>query len=173
MSLFMMTQKAYSATQGTLGATSTGSKDISITINSKVQISNIDDYTVADWSSGDGTLEDNDNVCVYSNAGTGQYKITADSGDGTGSFTLDSGGTKLDYAVAWNAASGGTFAGGSALSDATESSTFGGADTASTSCATAGDTATVSLQILQADLEAVSGTTTPFTDTLTLTVTPI
>jgi hypothetical protein len=164
-------QKVQAATQGTLGATSNGSKLITITIPKRVQITNVADFS-ATWNSGDGNLEDNDDLCIYSNAGTGQYTVTADSADGSGTFTLDSGGTNLVYAVAWTAASAGNFAGGTALTDNTASGTFAGASTTSATCS-GGDTATVSIQILSAALEAVTGTTTDFTDTLTLTVTPI
>jgi hypothetical protein len=171
LSFLFTASYANAATQGTLGATSSGTKAISITVNKQVQITNIADYT-ATWSSGDGTLEDNDNICVYSNAGTGQYTVTADSADGSGAFTLDSGGTNLVYGVAWTATSGGTFAGGTALTDNTASTTFAGANTTDTTCG-GGDSATVSIQILSAALEALTGTATPFTDTLTLTITPI
>lgn len=170
ISSFLFVKVANTATQGTLGATSTGNKGISVTIAQKVQITNINDIAIADWEVTDGTIEDNDNVCIYSNNG-GNYTVTADSADGFNVFTLDSGGTNLTYAVAWTGATGGNFAGGTALADDVESSSFSGANTTDVTCG-GGDNATLSVQILSADLAAITGTSTPFTDTLTIIISP-
>jgi hypothetical protein len=73
--MMALATSAYAATQGTLGATSTGSANISITKSVQAQISDISDMTVANWSIGDGAVTLTSNVCVYSS--TGSYRVTA------------------------------------------------------------------------------------------------
>jgi hypothetical protein len=167
-----LTNQAHAAVQGTLGATSFASKIISVSVLARVQIANIADVAFGSWSSGDGDLLDNDEVCIYSNAASGGYNVTATSLDGTGVFTLDSAGTNLTYGVAWTGATGGTFAGGTALTEGALNSTLFSGSTTSVTCA-GGDNATLSIQILAADLDAVTGTATAFSDTLTITISPV
>ena len=61
------------------------------------------------WNSGDGTLTDNDNVCIGKNDFGGPYAIRA-SGNGDGfdpaAFTLSNGTDQIYYNVYWNDATG-------------------------------------------------------------------
>ena len=169
-SVLLLTQNGYTAQDGTLGATSSGSKDISVTVAKMTRITGLEDYTV-NWKVGDGNLEDSDNVCIYSNTGS-DYKITASSSNGSGDFILKSGSTELDYQVSWTDSSGASFDDGDGLSEDDQSSTFNNASTTSSNCS-GGNNATVSIKVLASDLEAVDGTSTAFEDTLTLAVAPI
>ena len=72
---------AFAATQGTLGATSTGSLNITLTIDALVQISALDDIPLGNYTGG-ANMTGADDLCVYSN--TGGYEITATGDDGAG-----------------------------------------------------------------------------------------
>ena len=89
---------AFAATQGTLGATSQGSLDITLTIDQLVQISALNDIALGNYTGG-ANMTGVDDLCVYSNIGG--YQITA-TGDGTGSaFHLIGAGATIPYAVEW------------------------------------------------------------------------
>ena len=87
--IILVTTGANAATQGSLGATSTGSANISITKSVQAQISDISDMTLANWSVGDGDVTLYSNVCVYSS--TGSYKVTATGSGLVNAFTIASG----------------------------------------------------------------------------------
>jgi hypothetical protein len=89
---------AFAATQGTLGATSQGSIDITLTIAPLVQISALDDIALGTYTGG-ANMTGDDTLCVYSN--TGGYQITA-TGNGPGSaFELLGGSANIPYTVEW------------------------------------------------------------------------
>ncbi|PCI50421.1 MAG: hypothetical protein COB51_03350 [Moraxellaceae bacterium] len=74
-SLFASSSLVFAATaDGTLGATSTGTSDVSLTIDEKFQISGMDTFSFGSWS-GTGDLDANNSMCIYHN-GDGSYKIT-------------------------------------------------------------------------------------------------
>lgn len=147
---------------GTQGATSTGTADISVTVASAIIIQNIASLTTT-WA-GTGAIQLTDDICVGTNAATG-YTITA-SGDGAASaFTLANGGTTLTYAVAWAQTAGQTT--GLSLATTVASAT----QTTAQDLTCAADSATLIVDILEADLQAaVAGA---HTGTLTMLVTPI
>lgn len=165
---------AHAATQGVLGATSTGSSTISITKSVQAQISDISDMTLANWSVGDGAVVLTSNVCIYSS--TGSYRVTA-TGSGLGNlFTLSSGLNVLPYSVTWNAAGAGALTNtGTAMLTNVQSTTFSNASTASATCnggGAANDTARVIVGVTSATMLAAASSATPYTGTLTLLVTP-
>ena len=159
---------AMAATQGTLGATSTGTVAISASVPNRARITGLSD--VAFTNQDPNTVASNaQNVCVWSNTATKGYTVTA-SGSGTSSaFTLANGLLTVPYSVAWNAASGATT--GTALATGTASA--GLVSTATQQICSAGPATTSSLVvgITTADLGGMQAATS-YTGTLTLVVTP-
>lgn len=165
---------AQAATQGTLGATSTGSANISVTKSVQAQISDISDMTLTNWSIGDGAVTLSSNVCVYSS--TGNYKVTA-TGSGSGSaFSIASGSNTIPYTVTWNAGgAGGLSNTGTSLTTNTQSASLGNASVTSANCSGGGagnDTARVIVGISQASMDAAASSSTPYTGTITMLITP-
>jgi len=81
---------AFAATQGSLGATSTGTVSITASVPNRARITGLTDVSFAnqDPSTAASNAED---VCVWSNTATKAYTITA-TGSGSGSaFTLSNG----------------------------------------------------------------------------------
>ncbi len=93
------------ATQGSLGATSSGTVELGIAVNRSIIILGLRDFNFGVWNSGDGTLIDNDDVCVAKTSNFGTYGIRA-AGDGDGfdpaAFTLSNGVDQINYNVYWN-----------------------------------------------------------------------
>lgn len=165
---------AYAATQGTLGATSTGTANISITKSVQAQISDISDMTATNWSIGDGAVTMTSNICIYSS--TGSYKITATGNGASNAFTVASGGNTIPYTVTWNAGGAGGLANsGTALTTNVQSASFTNASTSSATCSgggSANDTARVIVGISSGSMNAAASSATPYTGTLTMLVTP-
>ena len=85
---------AEAATQGSLGATSSGSIAISLSVAGRVQISGLSDVAFVAVSP-DAAALSAQNVCVWSNTSTKGYTVTA-TGDGTANaFTLAGPGTPM------------------------------------------------------------------------------
>ena len=100
VSLALTAGTAHAATQGTLGASSSGTADISISKGDVVLITNITDVNFPQWTPGDGDQLAHGQACVYSS--TGNYSIVATSTNGVGGFQMDDGSNnKLDYAISW------------------------------------------------------------------------
>lgn len=161
---------ASAATQGTLGATSTASVTITVSVPSRVQITALTDvaFTNVDPTTNATNAQSN---CVWSNTATKGYTITA-TGDGTaGAFTLKSGSlTPISYNVQWNQATGQNT--GTALATGTASSTFNSTATTPT-CVTAPTTSSsLIVSIPSAQLLNMASLTT-YTGVLTLLVSPV
>ena len=153
---------AHAATNGTLGATSTGSVDINAVIPNLAQISGLDDINLGTWSGAD--LSGSDQFCVFSS--TRSYTITATSGNGTGAtFRLKDAGTNfIAYTVSWTDSAPAT----TALTSGTAS---GAQATSATSVNCGGaDNTTVSVNVPSANIASVPAGN--YSDTLTLLVTP-
>lgn len=160
---------ANAATDGALGATSTGSVDITASVPNRARISNLADI---DFSNQDpaSAASDAQNICVWSNTATKAYTITA-TGDGASSaFTLTDGTATVPYSVEWNDASGATT--GTPLAAGTASASF--TSTASKHSCASGPAATASLVVGMSseDLSTMSAGV-DYTGTLTLLVTPL
>lgn len=97
----LLANPAYAApTQGTLGSTSTGVVNISASVASKVQISNLSDVTFTTIDP--GTAASNaQNVCVFSNTATKGYNIKATGSGASSAFTLASAALTVPYTVEW------------------------------------------------------------------------
>ncbi len=146
------------AEDGTLGATSTGSLDVLVSIADRVQISGLDDIDLGAYS-GSGELTGSDSFCVYRN-GTGLYdvEISSANADG-GAFRMVSGTDNfLTYTV--------TFA-GEAVSSGEEIE--GAGHSTSVTCG-GGTNTTLAVSVAEAALQgAVSGS---YADTVTMVVSP-
>lgn len=165
---------AFAATQGTLGATSTGTVNISITKSVQAQISDLSDMTLVNWSVGDPAVTLFSNACIYSS--TGSYKVTATGSGASNAFTVASGANTLPYTVIWNAGGQGSLANtGTSLSTNVQSTSFSNANTTSATCSGGGasnDTARVIVNITQANMNSAASSSTPYTGTLTMLISP-
>jgi hypothetical protein len=173
---------AIAATDGTLGPTSTGTSVVTVTTGNVAMLTGMADFDFGVWVAAMGDVTMADNVCVYTNTAAASYTITPSSANsgGTGLFRMLNGGVNLTYAVGFTNATGSNFAGstcGAAAGDpcvgsGTPSSVQTNADVAFTNCSdVGGSNATLSIQILGADLSAVPGGV--YTDTLTIVVSPL
>jgi len=159
---------ALAATQGTLGATSTGTVTITASVPNRARITGLTDVTFASQDP-NTAASSAQNVCVWSNTATKAYTITA-SGSGTANaFTLSNGSSTAAYSVEWAATSGQTS--GTALTAATASAslTSGAVNQTCSSAPTA--SATLLVKMATVDLGTMSAGSN-YTGTLTLLVTP-
>jgi len=159
---------AMAATQGTLGTSSTGTAEITISKGDVVLITNITDVNFPQWTAGGGDQNADGQACVYSS--TGNYSIRATSTNGVGAFQMDDGSNnKLTYTIGWVDDQAG--AGAVALTTGQVSATTM-VGSSSTSCNDLGGVnARFQVGITEAALDAVpSGS---YADTLTLVVAPL
>jgi len=164
----LMHGTASAATQGSLGATSSGSISIGASVPNRVQLTGLADvsFTNQDPSTPAANAQ---NVCVWSNTSTKGYNVTA-TGSGAGNaFTLASGASNVAYSVEWAGNSGQSA--GTAL--ATGAALTGLTSTATNATCSAGASSTASLivKIPAANLQNMQAATT-YTGTLTLVVAP-
>ncbi len=153
---------AFAATQGAVGFNSTGTLDISLTVNDEVRISNLTDINLGVFGGADAV--GTSSACVYRN-GTGNYQITATGDGAAGAFTLTDGTNTVAYSVSYDDGSGAQGAtSGVTLAGLT------GADAASNTCAVTGDNATVQVTVAAADAATLPAAT--YAGTLTLVVAP-
>jgi hypothetical protein len=160
---------AAASTQGSFGATSTGSLTINASVPGRVRISGLSDVT---FNSVDPSVNATDaqNVCVWSNTSTRGYSITATGSGAAGAFTLASGALPVaPYMVQWAASSGQT----SGTSLAASAALTGQTSSATNSDCSAGPSASASLvvSIGSATLQSMSAGVT-YNGTLTLVVAP-
>lgn len=159
---------AFGATDGSLGATSTGSSTVTVTVPNLIRITGISDIALGSFS-GSGAMTGFDDVCIYTNLAAGTYQVTA-TGSGTSSaFTLASGGNTLAYSAYWNDTSG-TNTGEAQLTATTPLTTQSGANTSSETCS-GGTNARFRVLIAEAALLAAQAGS--YTGTLTLAVEPM
>jgi hypothetical protein len=165
----MTAAPVFAATQGNLGATSSGNISISASVPSRARITGLAD--VAFTNQDPGTAASNaQNVCVWSNTATKGYTITA-TGDGGGgnAFTLSNGSTTVPYTIEWNASSGQPS--GTALSTGTASAALTTTATHQTCSSGVSSTSSLVVRIGTAELGTMSAGTS-YTGVLTLVVTP-
>lgn len=154
--------------QGSFGATSTGSISINASVPGRVRISKLSDVTFAN-ADPSADASNAQNVCVWSNTSTRGYSITATGSGSSSAFALSNGTDAVPYTVGWAQSSGETT--GSSL-------TAGAALTGQTSTATnsdcsAGPAASASLvvTIASSTLQSMAAGV-DYTGTLTLVVAP-
>jgi hypothetical protein len=88
------------ATDGVLSASSSGSLDITFSVDVAGIIVDLEDFNFGNWS-GSGELRDNDDLCIGT-TGTAEYIIRADGQGAGNNFVLSNGSNELAYRVFWN-----------------------------------------------------------------------
>jgi hypothetical protein len=159
---------AQAATDGSLGTTSTGTVQVSVSVPNRVQISGLADVAFTNQDPSVAELDAQD-VCVWSNTGTRGYNIKATGNGASGAFTLASGGFTVPYSVQWAASSGASS--GTALTAGT--ALTGLTSTAASSDCSSGpaNTASLIVGITAPNLQSMRAATS-YTGTLTLLVAP-
>ncbi len=152
---------AFAATDGTPGFTSTGTVDISITVDDEVRISNMVDIQLGTFAGADAS--DSTGACIYRNSAP-TYQITASGSGAANAVTLTDGTNSVAYSV--------TYSDGSAPDSMTSGLALtgqAGADV-DVACGNTGDNATVAVTVAAADAAALPAGA--YTGTLTLVVAP-
>jgi spore coat protein U-like protein len=90
---------------GTLGSNSNMSTNVSVAVQSVIQISSLDDVNLGIWT-GSGRLQAFEFACVFTNAAL--YQVTASSANGTGNRTrlMDESGGFIRYVLHWRDSNG-------------------------------------------------------------------
>lgn len=158
---------AEAAQQGTLGATSTGSVGISVSIAPRVQISGLEDvqFALVDPATGARKAQA---VCVWSNSPSGAYTLTAAGSGAGGAFELAGGEQTVGYSVEWSANAGQT-SGEPLTSGATQTNLQAAATSAD--CASGSGSASLMVAVDPAQL-ASAEPGAAYTGALTLIVSP-
>lgn len=161
---------AFAATQGNLGATSTGTVAISASVPSRVRITGLGDVAFANQDPGTDASNAQD-VCVWSNTATKGYTITAtgSSSAGANSFTLANGANTVAYTVQWNESAGETS--GTALASGTAAAGMNSVATNHTCASGPVDSASLVVGISSTNLSTMQSGVN-YTGTLTLVVAP-
>mgnify|MGYP003634057725 CR=1 FL=1 len=159
------------ATDGTLGATSTGTLDISVDVEDLVRISGLSDILLTFDATGTGDVVGSSTACVYRN-GAGTYSVNA-TGDGAASaFTIQNAAptpTVIGYTVGWDDAVTGTAI--AAVSSGTALTGQTGANTVSDDCS-AGGGANAFVEVTVPRTSLVAAPAGTYNGTLTLEVAP-
>ena len=166
-SLVAASGTALAATDGTLGATSTGTTDITMQVDDAVMITGLEDMPLGAYT-GTAALTGATAFCVYRN-GTGNYDVTLTSANSTTTAfqAVNVDGDVVPYTVIYNDAPipvGGTALASGVISPAPfvgngASRTCGGADNAS-------------LQVTFAQTVLDAAPTGSYSDTLTVLIAP-
>ena len=169
LSAVLLCGQAHAATQGSLGATSTGSVSITATVPNRAQITALSDVT---FTNADPTVAASNaqSVCVWSNTATKGYSITATGSGTAGAFTLASGVlTAVPYSVQWSQTSGQSS--GTTLTTATALASLVSTATKPTCTSGPATTASLIVTIGTTDLQnMVAGSS--YAGTLTLLIAP-
>jgi hypothetical protein len=155
-------------TQGSLGATSTGSITIGATVPNRVQLTGLNDVS---FTNQDPTIAaaKAQNVCVWSNTSTRGYNVTATGSGASNAFTLAAASLTVPYSVEWAGSSGQSS--GTALASGTALTGLTSTGTNPTCSAGPSSTASLIVKIGTADLQSMQAATS-YTGTLTLVVAP-
>lgn len=168
MAALLANGAAVAATQGSLGATSTGSISINASVPNRVQLSGLSDVSFLNQDPATAALNAQ-NVCVWSNTTTKGYNVTA-TGSGAGSaFTLANGALTVPYSVEWAGSSGQSS--GTALTSGSALTGLTSAATSATCSAGPSSSASLIVRIAAANLQGMRAATT-YNGTLTLLVAP-
>lgn len=159
----MTTTTGYGASDGTVGATSTGSAVISVTIPKLIRARSFADYSFGSYA-GTGDLNGNDDLNISSNY-TGTYQVTATGSGAASAFTITDGTATIAYNVYFNDATGtgGRVAASTGVAITAQSGVVKPLSTATLN-------ANLSIEILEANLQAVDAGT--YSGTVTLVFQP-
>lgn len=153
---------AFSATQGTVGSSSSGSLLITVGIYDRIRISNLRD--ISGIFDGVNDFTGSTPVCVYRH-GTGTYSLYARGSGAGGSFLLTDGFNQVPFAVSYNDGSN-----KKDLSAGIVLNSLKGADPASPSCANTGNNGELSVRISSQTLSSVPASN--YAGVLTVVVSP-
>lgn len=142
---------------GTLGATSTGTADVTLSINEQFQISDMDAFAFGAYG-GTGDFDANDDICVYHN-GDGSYRVTItdDSNNvSANAFQVEDATdtNEINMSIFWNDVTGVT--GESAVTYNTALTPQSGANTSAADCSVGGLSANLHVVLAEADLQAAT-----------------
>lgn len=158
---------ALAATDGDLGATSTGQIDLDLEVTDSVEISALDDLDFGSYGGSDtGGINTGDAFCVYVNGGD-DYNITPTSSNGSFVLIGDTDADEIEYSVKFVGAATGA-ASATATAYNTSSATFQGSTYRD--CNSVNN---ASLDVSIAEQEIRDATTDTYQDTLILLVNPI
>ena len=87
------------ANQGATGPTSSGDLVVSLIVDNKLKVSNLDDTSLGTFNGAD--LSASETICVYFNQ-TAPYQITFDSNDTPGTFELSDGVNNIPYSFTYD-----------------------------------------------------------------------
>lgn len=149
-STLLLGTPAYSATQGDLDPTSTGSFDVSIVIPERVRLTGLRDISFGKYP-GSGDLNRNLDLCVYSNAPTAGYTVVATGSGASNDFLLEESEHAIPYRVYWNDEVG--TSGETQLVASTALPSQTGANAVSEDCSVGGLSANVHIEVLEADIK--------------------
>ena len=157
------------ATQGTTGPTSSGDLVVSLIVDNKLKVSNLDDTALGTFAGAD--LSATETICVYFNQDA-PYQITFDSNDTPGTFELSDGVNNIPYSFTYDDGTNGATAvvAGTPLTgrDLANNNATTGADD---DCATiAADNGTLDFTALATDITGNPNGT--YSETLNITVAP-
>lgn len=156
----------FAASDGTAGATSSGTSDVSLTINDRVQITSMADIALGAYG-GSGALTGQSDYCVFRNGGD-NYKLNLTSTGGV--FQVVSGTTSDSIAFTVQVDDDtDASAGGETLSYGSDSSV---AMVASSSL-TCGSADNASIYVSFAEADMIAAPPASYLATITLTVSPI
>jgi len=162
------TAPAFAASQGTLGATSTGTVSITASVPSRARITGLTDVDFSNQDPGTAASSAQD-VCVWSNTATKGYTVTATGSGAASAFTLSNGSGTVPYTVEWSASSGQTS--GTAVTTGTATSTLTTTAVNQTCSAAPTSTSSLIVKVSTAALGTMDAGSS-YTGTLTLVVTP-
>jgi hypothetical protein len=167
----LVSGKVIAATDGTLGATSTGTSVISVTIAAVYQITGLADYAFGTYG-GVGAQTINDDVCVYTNDAAAAYNTTmVDNSEMTaGAFQVETAANtaQIAYTVDFNDVAG--VVGTQAVAYNTPLASTGANTTDPTCTAHTADNANIRVNFTQAALQAAPAGA--YSATLSTTVGP-
>ena len=157
------------ATDGTTGPTSTGNLVVSLVVDNKLKVSNLDDTDLGTFNG--GPLSASEDICIYFNQ-TAPYQITFDSNDTPGTFELTDGVNNIPYTITYDDGDGAQpVVAGTPITglDTQGNDAVSGADD---DCATVtgGDNGTLAFSALAADITGNPNGT--YSETLDIVVAP-
>ena len=160
---------AIAATDGTLGATSTGRANLTVTVSREMRVSNLNDLALGTYDPAAAPLTGIETLCVFDNATTG-YQVTLSSANGAGAFEMHNGTSVVVYNVDYDDSGLGTN-----FVAATEGVPLTGrtnADTVNDTCITRGsDNARIRIRVFNTGVTGVD-TNGTHNDTLTVLIAP-
>ena len=165
LALCLLPANAMAASDGTIGTTSTGTAVISVTIPKLIRARSFSDFNMSASYPGTGDLNANDDLNISTNYATAGYRLTGTGTGASSAFTVTDGTQTIAYNAYFNDVSGTT--GRVALATGTPLTAQTGA---ATTLASATLNANLSIEMLQANLQAVNAGA--YTGTITLVFTP-